>query len=565
MAEPASPPRLRTRRGLMFTALPAITVIAALGGLLAVQHRSSAVDERRAETARLAVAAATNAQRFVEDQWEILAAVAASPAVREERLGAMRLYLLDAGRSRRFTSLGFIDRRGRSRVSTTRPLDAAALDLADRPYVQAGLKGMRTVSNVLIGRGRARPLVAFGYPTSSPRGRPSGLVVGSVALDEFDAPLRRLLYAPGAGETVFDGVDHVIVGDEPVRGLQAPATGLPLAVMRARGAGLLDDVRTSQGRRLIGFAGVPGTGWVVVVDRPYGDVVGPLDTALWAELGALVLLAGSGVALTLATGRRLDRLDHARDEALSEQREIAIRLQRSLLPDPRDLPQPPGLTVHAGYTPAQGAMSVGGDWYDVVDMGDGRIALSVGDVAGHGLNAAAIMGQLRSAVRALALARHDPANALAQLDRFSSMLAGRPLATVFYAVLDPAGLLRYAAAGHPPPLVVRADASTEFLEAGRSPLLGVDPVEPRPEGELTLGAGDVLIVYTDGLIERPEASIDVGLAALAERAGAWVGDCAALTESLLATVPEPRRDDAAVLCVRVDRVGPQAQPSSVPS
>jgi serine phosphatase RsbU (regulator of sigma subunit) len=164
------------------------------------------------------------------------------------------------------------------------------------------------------------------------------------------------------------------------------------------------------------------------------------------------------------------------------------------------------------------------------------------------------MGQLRSVVRSLALARDTPAEALVQLDRFIGTLTGRPLATVVYAIFERStGQLRYACAGHPPPLIVRAGGTTEFLEDGRSPLLGVDDGRERPEGEVHLAPGDTLVIYTDGLVERPEIPIDDGLAALAVQVAAG-----ARTAELLASVAEPRRDDVAVLCLT-------PQPSSVAS
>jgi serine phosphatase RsbU (regulator of sigma subunit) len=330
--------------------------------------------------------------------------------------------------------------------------------------------------------------------------------------------------------------------------------------MRATGMGIIPSLQTPQGKRLIGYATVPDTGWLAVVDVSYGDVMTPLDRALWAEIAALALLASLGVAATLAGARRLDRLSASREEALAEQRDIAVRLQRSLLPD---VPDPERLEVYASYAPAHGAMAVGGDWYDVVELADGRVALSVGDVAGHGLGAAAVMGQLRSAVRTLALESPGPADLLRRLDAFAATIDDRPLATVVFAVIDPAtGDLRYAVAGHPPPLIVRADGTTELLTDGRSPLLGVDAVVARPEGEARLGPGDTLIFYTDGLVERPDSSIDAGIERLADRAAAAARDPATLAAALIAGVPEPRRDDTAVLCVRL---APAGQPSSVAS
>lgn len=542
----------------MFTALPAIAVLAVMGTVLAIGHRDSVAGDRRQEAAQLGMAAALNARRFLDDQFSILAAVAASPVVRATDFERLRPFLVDVARNGRFTAnLGFVNREGQAVVSASRPLGSPPIDLSDRAYVQGALAGKPMVSDVLIGRGRNRPIIAFGYPTRAASGARNGMLAGSLALDQFDAALKRLLYAPGGAETILDGADNVIAGPRPVEGLQPAPKGYPLAIMRRRRTGVLAGIETDRGTRLLAFARVEGTSWLVVVDRDRDDVIGPLDDALWLEIGALALLAGVGVLLTLATARRLDRLDRRRDEALTEQRSIAVILQRSLLPD---LPDPPGLTVHADYVPAHGAMSVGGDWYDVVEMGDGRVALSVGDVAGHGLAAAAVMGQLRSAVRSMALGCAAPVEALTQLDRFTSTLPGRPLATVVYAVLEPTGRLRYAAAGHPPPLLVRADGSTAFLQDGRSPLLGVEPVEPRPEGSVELAPGDTLIIYTDGLVERPGDTIDDGLAALARQAGGRARDLAQLTKSLLATVSEPRRDDAAILCVRFE-----GQPSSVAS
>lgn len=534
----------------MFTALPAIAVITIVGALLAFQHRNSSVADRRQETVQLAGAAAENARRFVADQAAILAAVAASPTVRRGEYEAMRAYLQNVVATGRFSNgMSYIAMDGRSRVSTQRAPGSQPLDLNDRRYVREAIAGRQAVSGVLLGKLEFRPILVFAYPTSTLRGVRSGLISGSLALDEFGEGLRRLLYSPDTGEIIIDGANHVILGEQPVSDVQAVDDDYPIATMRARGNGAFDDVETDGGRRLVGFAMVPETNWLVIADRDYGEVVGSLDNALWAEIAALGFLGLLGVFATFAFARRLDRLDRARDAALDEQRTIALELQRSMLPD---LPEFDGIAIDAGYVPAQGQMSVGGDWFDVVEMGDGRVAVSVGDVAGHGLRSAAIMGQLRSAVRSLALAREGPAEALVGLDRFISTIAGRPLATVVYATFDRAsGRLRFAAAGHPPPLLARADGTTEYLEDGRSPLLGV-ATGARPEGEVTLQPGDTLILYTDGLVERPDASIDAGLDALARQVAAG-----ARTEALLAGVEEPRRDDAAVLCLTA------GQPSSV--
>jgi serine phosphatase RsbU (regulator of sigma subunit) len=541
IADGAPPPLLRTRRGLMFTALPAIAVLAVLAAVLAIEHRDSSVSDRKDELRRLAVAASVSARRFLDDQFAILATAAASPTLRAGRPAEVRSYLIDIERMGRFTSgLSLVGQDAKAHVTTLLPVPSKPIDVSDRDYIRAALDGTPTVSDVLLGKVKGRPITAFAFPVP---GR--GAIAGSLLLDKFDDALRRLVFSPGANETIIDGADHVIVGPNGVRGLQPAPAAFPLRALRHAESGVIDHVDA----RVAGFAAVPDTDWVVVVDRERSAVLGPLDRALWAEIGALAVLALIGVLLTLATARRLDRLDRQRDEALSEQRAIALQLQTSLLPDLR---VPEQVEAYAGYVPAQGAMSVGGDWYDLVDMGGGRVALSVGDVAGHGLAAAATMGKLRSATRAEALHGSSPVQALSGLDRFASYLDGRPLATVVFAVLDTnTGVLRYALAGHPPPLLIRADGTTELLEGGRSPLLGVTPVTPRAEAEVVMRAGDTLVAYTDGLVEHPNESIDDGIADLAVRAPELARDAPNLADALLASVAEPRRDDAAVLVVKL--------------
>ncbi|HEY6745164.1 MAG TPA: SpoIIE family protein phosphatase, partial [Mycobacteriales bacterium] len=200
--------------------------------------------------------------------------------------------------------------------------------------------------------------------------------------------------------------------------------------------------------------------------------------------------------------------------------DVALALQQSMLPTA--LPEMPGLRLTARYHPAVDSLKVGGDWYDVVALPDGRLGLTVGDVVGRGLPAATTMGQLRSALSALALSAESPARVLDGLERFARQVEGARLATVVYAVLDPVGgTLRYACAGHPPPLVLRPDGTTEFLEDGRSPLLCALPpgtTEPRPEGSTVLVPGSRLLLYSDGLVERRRESLNVGLRRLGEHA-----------------------------------------------
>ncbi len=210
--------------------------------------------------------------------------------------------------------------------------------------------------------------------------------------------------------------------------------------------------------------------------------------------------------LTVFAGRLGQGLQ--RVHQVNQQRETALALQHAIL-GPVDLPG--GFAVR--YQPATRPLEVGGDWYDVVDLNDGRIALIVGDCVGHGLAAAAVMGQLRSACRALLLENPSPRAALTGLDRFAARLPGASCTTAFCAVLDTGtGELTYSSAGHPPPILVTADRTARILEDGRAIPLGLRPGRTRPEAHITIPARATLLLYTDGLIERRRQSLDVGIA-----------------------------------------------------
>ena len=246
--------------------------------------------------------------------------------------------------------------------------------------------------------------------------------------------------------------------------------------------------------------------------------------------------------------RRADEraeLDHARAQFFTE---VAVTLQRAVL-GPTVLPR--DFAVH--YEPASGTLEVGGDWYDVVDLPDGTYGVVVGDVVGRGLAAAAVMGQLRSAGRALLLESRSPGHVLSALDRFAALVPGAAVSTVFCAVIDPRdGTLRYSSAGHPPAIVVTADGAARYLDgAGSMPLAVVDDLE-RPEADVGLAPGSTVLLYTDGLVERRDQELDEGMA----RAAAVVAEGRhlvpaelqqLLTDKLLDDAPD---DDVAFLVYR---------------
>jgi anti-sigma regulatory factor (Ser/Thr protein kinase) len=201
-------------------------------------------------------------------------------------------------------------------------------------------------------------------------------------------------------------------------------------------------------------------------------------------------------------------------------------------------------------------LEVGGDWYDVYPLGDGRVALTVGDVGGHGLAAAAAMGQLRTALAALARYTDSPGELLSRLDAFVSVTGATDFATVCYGVLDlSTGSFEYASAGHPPMLLVTPDGGARWLDEAQSAPLWGDGEESRPQATVTLEPDSLLVLYSDGLIERRGELLSVGLDRLmaAGIAAAEQSTMSVCDELMVALgVDESRDDDVAVLAVRFD-------------
>jgi PAS domain S-box-containing protein len=237
-------------------------------------------------------------------------------------------------------------------------------------------------------------------------------------------------------------------------------------------------------------------------------------------------------------------------EVYQREHKIAETLQRSLLPE--RLPQIEGVELAARYLPGVRGASVGGDWYDVLERPDGRVALVVGDVVGHGLRAAATMGQLRNAFRAYGLVESSPSEVVARINRLVMSGVEDVMATVLYLVLDrETGELSFSAAGHPPPLVLAPDGPY-FLEGGRSVPIGASDPAVFREASAVLPPGSSLLLYTDGLVERRDEALDRRLDKLAAVAGSSDGGLDALCERVIEAVlgqGEPG-DDVALLAVR---------------
>ena len=211
------------------------------------------------------------------------------------------------------------------------------------------------------------------------------------------------------------------------------------------------------------------------------------------------------------------QMEEALRRVYEREHRVAETLQRSLLPE--KLPEIEGVSLAARYLPAGEGAAVGGDWYDAAELPDGRVALVVGDVVGHGLRAAAVMGQLRNAFRAYAISETTPAELIARLNRLVMNSGEGVMATVLYLALDrDSGDVTYTSAGHPPPLVIAPDG-TYFLEGGRSIPVGAADLATFKEEHATIPPDATLLLYTDGLVERRDTPIDERFTQLAEAAG----------------------------------------------
>jgi serine/threonine-protein kinase RsbW len=234
-----------------------------------------------------------------------------------------------------------------------------------------------------------------------------------------------------------------------------------------------------------------------------------------------------------------------------QERSIARTLQRSLLA--ADLPSDSRFAIHTHYQAATHDLEVGGDWFDAFLISPDKLAVVVGDVVGRGIDAATTMGQLRSAIRALAFNEAGPARLLERLDRFAERVETARMATVAYAEIAlSTGEMAYACAGHLPPLLQEPAGSPQYLLDGRSAPLGSRAGRTeRVEQRIRLSPGSRLLLYTDGLIERRNRPIDTGFELLArEYARRWDAPLEGLTAALADSLVDPdHADDVCMLCL----------------
>jgi hypothetical protein len=290
------------------------------------------------------------------------------------------------------------------------------------------------------------------------------------------------------------------------------------------------------------------TGERTVVAVQHFEMKDPDQPGVWHERYYTV----TNVPVFGADGRvalLLQRLEDVTE--LIRAREVALTLQEAMLPTPRPVCRHP---TAVRYRPAAEALNVAGDWYDLVDLPGDRVAVAVGDVVGHGLAAACVMGQLRSALTAASLVPEGPARALEVLGLYARTIDGAENTTVATAFVDwENDTITYSSAGHPPPALLRSDGRVGFLDQATDPPLAARPQHgPRTQAVAPFREGSVLVLYTDGLIERRGEDIDTGLARLADSLTRHRGeDPQALSDAVLGDLlpPGDATDDTALVVV----------------
>jgi phosphoserine phosphatase RsbU/P len=368
-------------------------------------------------------------------------------------------------------------------------------------------------------------------------------------LDTLLERVRELLEADTAAILLIDRASREMVAtaakgiEEEVRGgIRIPiGQGFAGRVAAERKPVILDKVDHTNVRNPIllevgvrSLLGVP-----LIAD---GDTIGVLHVG---TLGSRSFSDQDAELLQLVADRAALAINAG---LLKQERTVATALQRSLLPR---LPAINGLEIAARYVPGQ-ARVVGGDWYDAFELPTGHVGAAIGDVVGHGLRSATVMGRIRSAMRAYALESTDPAAVLTRLDDMVCHFEPDEMATVLYAVFDPTlRRIRCSTAGHPRPLMTPPSGDTQTIDGRADPPIGIGATEPRGATEVAVPEGATIYFFTDGVVERRGEPIDVGVERLRETLipGSPHRGCTRIMSQLMAG--DPPDDDAAVLALHV--------------
>jgi signal transduction histidine kinase/serine phosphatase RsbU (regulator of sigma subunit)/DNA-binding NarL/FixJ family response regulator len=425
--------------------------------------------------------------------------------------------------------------------STVRGLEAGADDYVVKPFSAPELTA-RVRTHLELSRQRAELIREQAVRAAAERmadrleklQKVSDAALGRLGLDDLLrvtlARIGEVVDADAAAIALPDAGGRLVIRAES--GLEVDATSFTGRVAAAGRPSVLEPVPP-----LTAVVGVPlgardAAGELYagrVEPRPFKD-----------EEVQLLQVAGERVAIAIEQSRVVER-----------ERRITETLQRSLLPE--RLPDLPGMDIAARYMPGSEGTNVGGDWYEVIPLADGRVALAIGDVAGRGEKATALTGQLRPMLRAYAIEHGDPTEVVGRLDQLVRGMGDDHFATLVYAVVDPRDWsVRVVNAAHLPPMALRADGSAAYIELSRAAPLGMVTTS-RPEAEAKLEPGSALVLYSDGLIKRRERPLAAGLERLvaigdALPPGAEAEEiCARVTEEL---VDPGVGDDVALLVAR---------------
>jgi GAF domain-containing protein/anti-sigma regulatory factor (Ser/Thr protein kinase) len=433
--------------------------------------------------------------------------------------------------------------RGRGRITSV------TLENPHHHAPRAGQTVLQPVEAALAPAHRIEPFARLSDPALSELGLEE-------FLDELLMRVREALEVDTVAILLHDPATHELVAraakgieEEVERGVRIPigqgfagriaAERVAVFIADVDHADILNPILREKG--IQSLLGVP-----LVVE---GELIGVLHVG---SLVPRVFGQRDLAVLQVAAARAAPGIERARlFSELEREHQVAMVLQRSLLP--KRLIEVIGVTTAARYLPATD--EVGGDWYDVFELARGRLGVAIGDVVGHGVRAATTMSELRNALRAFAVEGHSPGAALQQLDRVVHATFGAGMiATVLFLIIDASkGTVSLSRAGHPPPALRTAGGEIRFLETGNTLPLGIDDRVKADEAEYPVNAGDTLLLFTDGLVERRRESINTGFDRLRDAFATAPAEVDELCDYILErTVTEQAsHDDIAVLAVRV--------------
>jgi serine phosphatase RsbU (regulator of sigma subunit) len=563
--ETEPPPRDSAGRAGAGRWLPAMAIAALVlfavvsGGLAWRQYRDAQHTDLRDARSR-AVVAAQVFNTYFAGEIATLTAIADAPVVVHSNTAEMLAYFkrVQPKNGKLFTGgLSWIARNGDIRVSTSRRAPGAIANASDRDYFRRTLRtGLPYVSAGITAHQTHDQVIVTAVATKDPAGRVSGVLIGALLIRQA-RPNARSVDLGYAGLVILDRRNQSVL-----QGFARPRSTAGLARF-AKGAsafGVLSDTTGLDGRsdHVLAYARSSVPQWTIVLDRPRSEIFATARRSLLVEGGVIAAITLIGLLLLARILVRARAEAHEERERSRRRRqryeaehEVATTLQRSLL---APIPVIPGIDAAARYQAGSTGLEVGGDWYDVLRRSDGIVHVIVGDVAGRGVAAAALMGQLRNAFRAYAYEHASPAAILSRLIRHMNE---DELATVVCIAIDPgASEIVYASAGHPPALL-RDDATGAVtrLDLVQAPPLGFASPDAVREARVPLPRYATLLGYTDGVIERRDRVIDEGIERLSAVLASTGRDlsAAALADRVIREVAAVTAadDDSALLVIRL--------------